>query len=42
MEQGEAIAVLVDGVAVVTLGADVSLNVKIGDKLKAGQTNLVA
>ena len=40
VEQGEAIAVLVDGAAVVTLGADVSLNVKIGDKLKAGQTNL--
>ncbi len=40
VEQGEAIAVLVDGAAVVTLGVDVPLNVKIGDKLKAGQTNL--
>lgn len=42
ISQGEAIATLVDGIVVVTLPKDETLNIKIGEKLKAGQTNLVA
>lgn len=42
VSQGEAIATLVDGIVVIRLGNDVKLNVKIGEDLKAGQTNLIA
>lgn len=40
VDQGEYIITFFDGVTVITLDENIELNVKLGDKLKAGQTKL--
>ena len=38
VKQGDPIAVFIDGIAIITIKEDSNLVIKLGDKLKAGQT----
>ena len=39
-EQGEPIAIFIDGLAIITLKENINIDLKIGDKLTAGQSIL--